>query len=54
MAQLKNLKELLLPGNDALGLPTEVLGATWQERNGQKGTHANPRELLDYYFSRLT
>jgi internalin A len=48
---LKNLKflELLyLHGNDRLGLPAEVLGATWEQFGG--GKTARPEEILEYYF----
>jgi internalin A len=36
-----------LHGNNALGLPAEVLGATSQDRASPQ---ANPAKLLDYYF----
>jgi internalin A len=44
--QLTSLKELFLHGNEALGIPPEVLGPGW----GQQEVPANPRAILDWYF----
>ncbi len=44
--ELTQLKELLLHGNDALGVPSEILGSEYGV-----GTVADPRSILDYYFS---
>ncbi|MBI3822971.1 MAG: TIR domain-containing protein [Planctomycetes bacterium] len=51
MKDLTQLKVLTLHGNDALGLPTELLGPTWG-KSGPRNPPANPRAILDFYFSR--
>ncbi len=49
MRNLNSLEKLYLHGNDALDLPAEVLGASWQD-SYLEGDAANPAEILDYYF----
>jgi internalin A len=49
LRKLSALEELYLHLNNALGLPPEVLGPTFDEVvHGKKPTH--PAEILDYYF----
>ncbi|MEK6260314.1 MAG: COR domain-containing protein [Planctomycetota bacterium] len=51
LRELRQLKELALHGNEALELPNELLGP----KNGiSRGSNppADPRAILDYYFSR--
>ncbi|MGA9998275.1 MAG: COR domain-containing protein, partial [Pyrinomonadaceae bacterium] len=50
MRSLGSLEKLYLHGNDGLGLPTEVLGPTWQETTRGETKPANPAEILEYYF----
>ena len=47
---LSSLRRLFLHGNDALGLPPEVLGPTWQDLIGSSDSPANPAEIIAYYF----
>ncbi|MFM9961971.1 MAG: COR domain-containing protein, partial [Planctomycetaceae bacterium] len=51
LRQLRQLRELMLHGNDSLGLPNELLGPTWHEA-GTECPPADPKAILDYYFSR--
>lgn len=46
---MSNLRELYLHGNPELGIPAEVLGPTWEERN-RGATVPNPSDILEYYF----
>jgi internalin A len=50
LRELSALEELYLHGNDALGLPPEVLGPSYEELLGTKGAPAKPADILDYYF----
>ncbi len=50
LQQLPRLVRLYLHGNPALGLPAEALGPTW-ERVNKGEIPANPRDILDFYFS---
>jgi internalin A len=47
---LKGLEELYLHGNGALGLPLEVLGATFDDYINNRGNPAKPDEIIEYYF----
>jgi Leucine-rich repeat (LRR) protein len=49
LRNLKSLKELYLHGNDALNLPTELLGPTWGDVISEKAKPAKPHGILDYY-----
>ncbi len=49
--QLKELKRLFLHNNHGLGLPSEVLGARFMVPSNTNIKPANPKEILDYYFS---
>jgi len=51
IGQLTNLTALYLHGNHALGLPTEVLGPTWRERDTEKNQATRSRAILDHYFA---
>jgi internalin A len=46
----KSLRSLYLHGNDALDLPSEILGRLWFEADDQKAMPANPGEIIEYYF----
>jgi internalin A len=49
--QLTSLEELYLHGNEALGIPPEVLGPVWRADSQRGGFDAaNPRAILDWYF----
>ncbi|MCG9890853.1 MAG: TIR domain-containing protein [Thermosynechococcaceae cyanobacterium MS004] len=50
MNQLAQLERLYLHDNDALHLPNEILGPTWEEVNNIDATPAKPCDILDYYF----
>jgi internalin A len=50
LLKLDRLKELFLHGNSGLGLPKEVLGATWREKLESRKRSANPADILEYYF----
>jgi internalin A len=47
LRKLTRLERLYLHGNQALGLPAEILGPTWQEHSANS---AKPAAILDYYF----
>jgi internalin A len=50
LSNLRSLKALYLHYNKALGLPTEVLGSTWDEVEGYSNARpAVPSEILLYY-----
>ncbi len=51
LRELKHLRELTLHGNTALKLPNELLGPKFAKSNSQNPP-ADPRAILDYYFSR--
>ena len=50
LRKLGSLEQLYLHGNDALGLPTEVLGPIWSKVVLDKATPAKATDILDYYF----
>ncbi len=50
LRHLPSLKVLLLHGQEALGLPPEVLGPTWKQAEGDLSRLAKPADILDYYF----
>jgi internalin A len=54
LRDLSVLQELYLHGNPGLGIPSEVLGPTWEETNAHGETArkqpAKPKDILDYYF----
>ena len=51
ITQLISLKELYLHGNEALGIPPEVLGPKWDTvRHESRIRPADPRGILDWYF----
>jgi internalin A len=50
LRELAELKILLLHDNDALGLPPEVLGPTWDDVFTKKAKPAKPADILNYYF----
>ena len=52
MGKLPKLQRLFLHGNPKLGLTDEVLGPTWASINKWQVKRANPRVILDFYFSR--
>lgn len=54
LRMLTRLEELTLHENAALGLPKEVLGPSSRERAGKKVRPAEPRAILDYYFTHRT
>jgi internalin A len=48
---LTSLENLYLHGNEALGIPPEVLGPGWGESHGKKRkAPADPRVILEWYF----
>ena len=49
IVKLTNLKELILHGNDGLGIPPEVLGPEWDDFF-RKPERAAPADILAYYF----
>ncbi len=49
LAEADNLRELYLGGNDALGIPPEIFGPTFQKETGLEPVA--PREILRYYFA---
>lgn len=51
LGRLAALEGLILHGNPGLRLPNEVLGPTRKEAGGDGHKPANPKEILDYYFS---
>ncbi len=50
--KLTKLRALYLHGNDALGVLPEVLGKTISETGRNHENAADPRAIMDYYFSR--
>jgi GTPase SAR1 family protein len=52
LRELRSLKQLTLHYNRALGLPRELLGPEYDESRFDRKQPANPRAILDYYFSR--
>jgi internalin A len=50
LLHLASLKELYLHGNDALGLPAEVLGPHLSDSYYQGFQPAKPADILEYYF----
>lgn len=50
LRSLRALERLFLHGNDSLGIPAEVLGATFKEVLDGKLKPANPAGILEYYF----
>jgi internalin A len=50
MQRLSQLEKLYLHGNPDLGIPIEVLGATWQNVQDRNATPAKPKDILNYYF----
>ncbi len=50
LKKLRKLKELALHHNEALGLPAELLGDEFRWTGTERP--ADPRAILDYYFSR--
>ena len=48
--RLTSLQELYLHGNEALGLPMEVLGPTRQDVLRKQAQPAKPSDILEYYF----
>ena len=48
--QLKNIEELYLHGLEALNIPQEILGPTWDDVHQRNAQAANPASILDYYF----
>jgi internalin A len=51
LRQLRKLKRLFLHGNDALGIPPEILGPTAHDVYLNRKDAAAPAAILDYYFS---
>ncbi|MAG37489.1 MAG: hypothetical protein CL878_14735 [Dehalococcoidia bacterium] len=52
MRELTSLEQLFLHGNEALGLPPKLLGPRSDEVDRDTPA-ANPKEILEYYFSNL-
>jgi len=48
--RLTSLQALYLHGNEALGLPMEVLGPTRQDVLNKQAQPAKPSDILEYYF----
>ncbi len=53
LRELRKLRALYLHGNSALGLPSSLLGPSWADSGPGHEKAAEPRAMLDAYFSRL-
>lgn len=54
LTALPSIRELYLHGNEALRIPAEVLGPTWQSVKYSKATPARAADILGYYFQTRT
>ncbi len=48
LARLTNLKSFFLHNNPGLGLPSELLGPTWQETAKADSSRANTADIIEY------
>jgi internalin A len=47
---LLGLKRLFLHGNEALGIPPELLGSEWPKILSYQNMPADPQAILEWYF----
>ena len=50
LREISSLRELYLHGNDGLGLPSAVIGPSWNKVANKLEKPASPAEILEYYF----